>query len=241
MKVKVYNLKKVAILALFLLVTVFIVVYFRLYDLTNIRRIVSSYGKWAPAFFMLLCVIRPIILLPIGLFSVLGGLLFGYWIGTVYTIVGSTVGSVIAYYMARYWGREWVESLLKGKMKHLDKKCRERGLTVTFLMRVIPILPCDVVSYICGFSNIKMLDYILGTFLGIIPGTFVYSYFGSSLGNMYSRQFILSVLLIVILSLIPLIVKKFSKKDISQEIGIEFEESHYNKTLDEVEKESKIV
>jgi uncharacterized membrane protein YdjX (TVP38/TMEM64 family) len=86
-----------------------------------------------------------------------------------------------------------------------------------------------------------MLDYILGTFLGIIPGTFVYSYFGSSLGNMYSKQFIGSVLLLVMLSLIPLIFKKFSKKDISQEIGIEFEESQYNSFNDEDDKESKIV
>lgn len=161
--------------------------------------------------------------MPIGLFSVLGGILFGTVKGTAYTVAGSTIGSIIAYYMARYWGREWVEGLLKGKLKKLDNKCKEKGFTITFLMRVIPILPCDVVSYICGLSDIGIFKYIAGTILGIIPGTFIYSNFGSSLHNIYSWQFVFSIIFLILLSVIPIVIKKFYNKDLTEEVGIEFE------------------
>ncbi|QCX32426.1 TVP38/TMEM64 family protein [Caloramator sp. E03] len=217
------SIKKLITLSIFLLLIIALVVYLRLYDIKNVEKIVESYGKFAPFIFLILCIIRPIILLPIGLFSVLGGILFGTVKGTAYTVAGSTIGSIIAYYMARYWGREWVEGLLKGKLKKLDNKCKEKGFTITFLMRVIPILPCDVVSYICGLSDIGIFKYIAGTILGIIPGTFIYSNFGSSLHNIYSWQFVFSIIFLILLSVIPIVIKKFYNKDLTEEVGIEFE------------------
>lgn len=234
---KEYNTKKFISIIGFIVFVIIIVFYFRLYDLKNVKMLVSSYGKAAPFIFLILCTIRPILLLPIGLFSVLGGILFGAILGTVYTVVGGTIGSIIAYYMARYWGRDWIEALLKGKIKKIDKKCEENGFIVTFLMRVIPILPCDVVSYICGLSNIKIWEYIVGTFLGIIPGTFVYSYFGSSLDNIYSKQFILSVVFLILLSVLPFIIKKFNVS--TKNLGIEVNESEEN--IDMSKKDDKII
>lgn len=218
------NDRKFISIIVFIASAVIIVVYYRLYDLSAVRNIVSSTGKWAPFVFIILCVVRPIVILPIGLFSVLGGLLFGAFTGTVYTIVGSTIGSVIAYYLAKLWGREWVESLLKGKFQRLDEHCRNKGFSVTFIMRVVPILPCDVVSYICGLSEIRLTHFILGTFLGIIPGTFIYSYFGNSLNNLYSKQFIISVILLLLLSILPFFLRKKSNNNLNHDIGIDFEE-----------------
>lgn len=223
------NARKIISIVIFIASAAIIVVHYRLYDLAEVTRIVSSTGKWAPMIFMVFCIIRPIVILPIGLFSVLGGLMFGAAIGTIYTVIGSTIGSVIAYYLAKLWGREWVEGFLKGKFKSLDDHCKNKGFTVTFLMRVIPILPCDVVSYIGGLSEIKLTDFILGTFLGIIPGTFIYSYFGNSLNNLYSRQFIISVILLLILSIIPIFLKKSSKKDLVREIGLDFDDDSKKK------------
>ena len=220
MELKNEDKKRIIILGIFIVLVISIVVYFKLYNVSNVRAIVSSCGKLAPLIFLALCILRPIILLPVGLFSVLGGIMFGSFIGGTYTILGSTIGSIMAYYMAKYWGRDFIEKLMHNKMKKLDKSCKERGFLVTFLMRVIPILPCDVVSYICGLSNIKMLDFVLGTFVGIIPGTYIYSYFGSSLKNVYSKEFIISILLLILLSILPIIIKKFYKKEISEDIGL---------------------
>lgn len=219
------NIKRIGAVIIFIISAFIFVMYFKLYDFSRVREIVSSTGSWAPFVFTVFCVIRPIVILPIGLFSVLGGVMFGAFWGTVYTILGSTIGSVIAYYMARYWGKDWVEGFLKGNMTKLDEHCREKGFVVTFLMRVIPILPCDVVSYICGLSEIKLKDFVLGTFLGIIPGTFIYSYFGNSLNNMYSKQFIISIILLLLLSLLPLIIKKTSKKDIIHDMGVDLDKN----------------
>lgn len=232
MELKSEDKKRIIILGIFIVLVISIVVHYKLYNVSNVRAIVASYGKLAPVIFLALCIIRPVILLPVGLFSVLGGIMFGSFMGGVYTILGSTVGSIMAYYIARYLGRDFIENLMHDKMKKLDVKCREKGFLVTFLMRVIPILPCDVVSYICGLSNIKMFDFVMGTFIGIIPGTFIYSYFGSSLKNVYSKEFIISIVLLILLSLIPLIIKKFYKNEISEDIGLENEEGAKDENSD---------
>ncbi|WDC83892.1 VTT domain-containing protein [Caloramator sp. mosi_1] len=84
-------------------------------------------------------------------------------------------------------------------------------------MRVIPILPCDFVSYICGLSRVNIIKYTIASFIGIIPGTYVYSLFGSSLNNVYSKQFIFSIFMIILLSSIPFILRRKQKGKKSDE------------------------
>ncbi|MCX7694575.1 MAG: TVP38/TMEM64 family protein [Caloramator sp.] len=199
------NLKFIILTSFLTLITI-IVIKFHLYNLNDVKLLVTSYGKLAPFIFFLLCILRPILLLPIGLFSVLGGILFGSVKGTVLTVLGSTVGSIIAYYISWFLGADFFERYFGDKIKKYSFDERN-AFKITFLMRVIPILPCDVVSYICGLSRINIIKYTLASFLGIIPGTFIYSNFGSSLNNIYSRQFIFSVVMIILLSLIPLLLK----------------------------------
>jgi uncharacterized membrane protein YdjX (TVP38/TMEM64 family) len=211
---------KFIILAVFLSLITIIVVKFHLYSLNDVKNMVTSYGKLAPFIFFLLCVLRPILLLPIGLFSVLGGILFGSIKGTILTVIGSTVGSIIAYYISWFLGSDFFQRYFGDKIEKysFDEK---NAFKITFLMRVIPILPCDVVSYICGLSKINIIKYTLASFLGIIPGTFVYSNFGSSLNNVYSKQFIFSVVMIIFLSLIPVLIKVKQKSNKSNEKIIE--------------------
>ncbi|KRQ86796.1 TVP38/TMEM64 family inner membrane protein YdjZ [Caloramator mitchellensis] len=214
------SFKKLAVLLLFFIAMVSFIIHYKIYNMANLKSYVLSFGNTAPVIFLVLCTVRPLILLPVGIFSALGGLLFGAFVGTLYTLIGSIIGSVIAYYLARFFGKDLVEKLLNGKYKRLGKKSREHGFYVTFMLRVVPILPFDAVSYICGLSDISMKDYLLGTILGIIPGTFIYSYFGSSLKNVMSKEFFIAILLLVCLALIPLLYKKISKNNLDD---IDFE------------------
>lgn len=205
---KINKIKNIIFL-IFIILMISIVVYFKLYDLNNVKQIIVSKGRLAPIIFFILCVLRPILLLPIGLFSVLGGIMFGAIEGTILTVIASVIGSVIAYYIALVLGADFFTNYLGKSISKYNLE-NKNAFKVTFLMRVIPILPCDFVSYVCGLSKINLFKYILGTFLGIIPGTYIYSYFGSSLNNVYSKQFVFSIIMLVILTVIPIIVKKKS-------------------------------
>lgn len=205
------NINKIKniIFLVFIIVIVSIVVYLKLYDLNNVKQIIASKGTLAPLIFFILCILRPILLLPIGLFSVLGGIMFGSIEGTILTVIASVIGSIIAYYIAYFLGADFFYVYF-GKSINKYNLDNKNAFKVTFLMRVIPILPCDFVSYICGLSKINLFKYTIGTFLGIIPGTYVYSCFGSSLNNIYSRQFVFSIIMLIILSIIPFLIKKRS-------------------------------
>lgn len=172
---KINKIKNIIFLS-FIILMISMVVYFKLYNLNNVQQIISSKGRLAPIIFFILCILRPIMLLPIGLFSVLGGIMFGAIKGTILTVLASVIGSVIAYYIALFLGADFFVSYF-GKSINKYNLENKNAFKITFLMRVIPILPCDFVSYICGLSKINLFKYILGTFLGIIPGTYIYSSF----------------------------------------------------------------
>ncbi|GFR36266.1 TVP38/TMEM64 family protein [Thermobrachium celere] len=214
------NKYKFYVMGIFLLCIIVLVVKFQLYNITIVRKYVLSYGKLAPFIFFVLCILRPILLLPIGLFSVLGGILFGPIKGTFITVLGSTIGSLIAYYISWFLGADFFKEFFGDIIEkyYFDDK---NAFKITFVMRVVPILPCDFVSYICGLSKINVIKYTIASFLGIIPGTFIYSYFGHSLNNIYSKEFIFSIVMIVILTIIPILIKHYKKKDEYMDVEID--------------------
>ncbi|MDD3839287.1 MAG: TVP38/TMEM64 family protein [Clostridia bacterium] len=182
------------------------------FEVDNLKKFLNSFGPWAPLIFILLCTLRPLLLLPVGIFSILGGILFGYALGTIYTSIGVTLGSFIAYWLAQKLGKDFVDKILKGKLKTFNDNSEKHGFKIILLMRVIPVLPVDVISYGAGLSNITFKDFAFGTLVGILPGTFVYSYFGSSIRNFSKSKLILAIAMIGLLVAVPIIFKDYVKK-----------------------------
>jgi uncharacterized membrane protein YdjX (TVP38/TMEM64 family) len=175
----------------------------------QLRATVLSYGSLAPILYLLIYSIAPMFFVHGWIITVAGGLAFGAVWGTVLTVVGATVGATLAFIVSRFLGREFVARVLKGKFKSLDDQAAAHGFQVIFFLRLIPLVPFNVLDYVAGISKISLRDYILGTFLGIIPGTFAYVYLGSALTNIYSWQFASAVGLLVLLSLIPLLYRRW--------------------------------
>ena len=173
----------------------------------EIRTTIQSAGPMAPLLYLFIYSIGPTFFFPSWVLSIAGGLAFGPVWGTLLTLVGATTGGTVAFCVARYLGRDFVSRLLKGKLKTLDDQASTHGFKVIFLLRLIPLVPFDVLDYIAGLSKIRMRDYILGTFIGIIPGTFAYVYLGSSLIDIFSWQFAVAVGLLILLAFIPVLYK----------------------------------
>ena len=177
------------------------------------QNFIEQFGNCAPIIFLLLASILPIFLFPPGIFSVIGGLLFGFTKGAIFTITAAIIYTNIMFLLSRYFARNKIEIFLA---KHLTLKQYNRifGLNdnklATFLIicRLIPILPNSVVSYSYGLTRISFKYYFMANLIGLIPGRLIWLNFGSKLNNIWSLEFLHALLLVLLFISVGFFVTK---------------------------------
>ena len=183
---------------------------------TNVKNFILKFGVWAPIMFIIIYALRgAILVLPVGIMSLAGGLAFGKWLGTIYILLGATLGASLSFMIARYFGRQFIESfswLHKGKIKQFDDGIEKNGFRMMLFMRLIPLFQYDAVNFGAGLSKIKFRDYVLASFIGMVPGGFINAMLGSSLENIISVQFFAAIGVFILLMFIPTIYKAIKKK-----------------------------
>jgi len=140
---------------------------------------IDSLGVWGPIVYIVFYVIRPLVLFPAAVLSASAGVIWGVK-GLIYLLIGAYISAFAEFLIARYVARDSIERLLKGKAAHFDKVIEKNGFIAVLLIRLIPNLPWDVQNLGLGLTKVKFRDYILATVIGILPGSFVLVYFGSS-------------------------------------------------------------
>ena len=135
---------------------------------------------WAPVAFVLLYCLFNVILVPATILSLTAGVVWGWLTGGLIVLAASTVASAIPYFIARS-GAPWVEEKVRRRAGNLYEKLRREGFTTLLLMRLVPIIPYNVLNYAAGLAAIRPRDYILATFLGTIPGIFIFTYLADSI------------------------------------------------------------
>ena len=177
------------------------------------QNFIGQFGDYAPIIFLLLASILPIFLFPPGIFSVIGGLLFGFTKGAILTIIAAIIYTNIMFLLSRYFARNKIENFLEKRLT-LKQFNRIFGLKdnklATFLIicRLIPILPNSIVSYSYGLTRISFKHYFIANLIGLIPGRLIWLNFGSKLNNIWSLEFLTAAVLIVAFIGIGAIVAK---------------------------------
>lgn len=177
------------------------------------QNFIEQFGDYAPIIFLLLASILPILLFPPGIFSVIGGLLFGFTKGAILTIIAAIIYTNIMFLLSRYFARNKIENFLEKRLT-LKQYNRIFGLNdnklATFLVicRLIPILPNSVVSYSYGLTRISFKHYFIANLIGLIPGRLIWLNFGSKLNNIWSLEFLMAAILIIAFIGIGAIVAK---------------------------------
>ena len=189
--------------------------YLDIFAFTNpseIRDYVLSYGDFAPLVFIILFTIVPLTLFPDALLAIAGGLIFGLYEGSIYIMIGAMCGATLSFYISRFYG-SWLKDKLKNeKLIDIDKNIQKNGFLIIFLLRLVPLVPFDIISYSAGFSSIKYKDFILATFIGIIPGVVVYANIGAESLNFGTNSFYLSIAFLLGLVVVSMMFKKKVKK-----------------------------
>ncbi|MBZ0107581.1 MAG: TVP38/TMEM64 family protein [Candidatus Scalindua rubra] len=173
---------------------------------------------WGPVGFIIIYGIGCVFALPGSLLTLCGGAIFGVAWGSFYNILASNLGATLAFLMARYFGRDFVARLMKGRIDSFDEKVADNGFRFIFTLRLIPLVPFNGLNFGSGLSRIKYRDYLLGSVLGMIPGTFIYTYFADALlsgvtgsGKKAMTNLIIASVLLILISFTPTIYKKLKK------------------------------
>ena len=122
---------------------------------TKVMGLVESFGVFGPIMYMLLYALLTMVLFPGVILTFVGAVLFGTIMGTAYTVIGATIGAVGGFFVAKLLGRSFVEQIIKGNVKKWDKKLERNGFKTMLLLRLIPLVPFNVLNFAPGLTRIK--------------------------------------------------------------------------------------
>lgn len=140
---------------------------------------------WAPLVFIGVYVLLTVLGLPMVILTFFAGFTFGAVEGTLYVMVGANIGAIVAFDLARYLGRDFISRYIKGPFDRIDRRLRNKGFLHMLQLRLIPVIPFNMLNFAAGLSGIRKLHFALATAIGITPGTFIYVYTAASLMQVY--------------------------------------------------------
>lgn len=145
---------------------------------------VTELGVWGPVVFVAGYAVAAVALVPGSLLTLAAGAIFGLARGTLYVFAGATLGASAAFLVARYLARGAVERRLAGhpRFAALDHAVGREGRKIVFLLRLSPVFPFNLLNYALGLTRVRFADYLVAC-LGMLPGTFLYVYYGKLLGS----------------------------------------------------------
>lgn len=138
--------------------------------------------------FLSLYVALTVIGMPGTVLTTVGGVLFGLSWGTVWSVLGATLGALGAFWTARYLLQDWLHQKFRHHpaLHRLHQSVRRQPLSLVLTLRFAPISPFNLLNFLFGLTPIHWLPYTVGTFIGIIPGTIIYTWLGVSGKNAFS-------------------------------------------------------
>jgi uncharacterized membrane protein YdjX (TVP38/TMEM64 family) len=141
---------------------------------------INSFGIWGPVLYVIAYILRPLILFPAGILSASAGFIWGLK-GLIYLLIAANISSTLEFLIARSFGRILVEKYIRrSRIAGLDEKIEKHGFFTVLLVRIIPNVAWDIQNFSLGLTHVSFRDYFLATFIGIIPGSFAFVFFGSS-------------------------------------------------------------
>lgn len=185
-----------------------------LFDQKFLEQQLQQLGNWAICLFVIVYTLATVVGVPGTVLTIAGGAVFGVVWGTFWSVFGATLGAIGAFWVARYLLRDLAEKWF-GRHKYLqqfNEAVRDKPLTFVLAVRFAPICPFNLVNFLFGLTPISSVDYAIGTFFGIIPGTLAYTWLGlagkTALGGGDHLAFFLALGFLTLLSVLPILAKK---------------------------------
>ena len=182
----------------------------------SLRGFLEQVGLWAPVVYMAVYAAGVCLFLPGTLLTGLGAAIFGAYWGFLYVWIGAMLGASAAFWIGRTLGREFAASLIGDRLKKYDDAIERNGFATVLYLRLV-YFPFTPMNFGMGLTKVRFRDYFFGTALGIIVGTFIFTFFVGTLkevwasgnwGDLVSFKVFFSVGLFVFSFFIPKLIKR---------------------------------
>jgi uncharacterized membrane protein YdjX (TVP38/TMEM64 family) len=149
--------------------------------LTNALNWVEQLGPMGPALFILIYIAACVLFIPGSALTLGAGAIFGVARGSIIVSVGSTLGATAAFLVGRYIARDWIARKIEKNEKFaaIDQAVGAEGWKIVGLTRLSPVFPFSLLNYAYGLTKVSLRDYVLASWIGMMPGTVMYVYLGS--------------------------------------------------------------
>ncbi len=177
-------------------------------------------GFWEPFVYIMIYVVGVCLFLPGTLLTGIGAAIFGPYWGFLYVWIGAMGGASAAFLIGRTLGRDFAASLIGDKLKKYDVAIERNGFATVLYLR-LAYFPFTPMNFGMGLTKVRFWDYFSGTGLGIIVGTFIFTFFIGTLkevwvsGNweqLISLRVFISLALFIFSLYLPKIIKKVKKE-----------------------------
>ena len=186
-----------------------------------LRAWVETSGVLAALIFMAVYIVTVALSLPgATVLSIAGGFLFGAVWGTVVVVISATLGGTVLFVIAKTTFGDALRDRAGAWLRTLEAGFREHALSYLIVLRLVPLFPFFVVNLVPAFLGVPLATFVLGTFVGIIPGSFVYTSVGAGLGSLFDAgetfsvtgvltpQIVTALVGLAMLALVPVVYKK---------------------------------
>jgi uncharacterized membrane protein YdjX (TVP38/TMEM64 family) len=147
---------------------------------------IQDLGPWGAVLFALLYTLAAVLLLPGVILTLGAGAVFGLIEGFVLVSCSATLAATAAFFVGRYLARGWVVKRIEAypRFKAIDEAVASEGWKIVGLTRLSPAFPFNLLNYAFGVTRVSPRDYILASWIGMMPGTLMYVYIGSLAGDL---------------------------------------------------------
>ena len=199
--------------------------------LTSILQWISNLGPSAPIIFVLLYVIACVCFVPGSLLTIGAGAVFGLVKGAICVSIASVIGAACSFLIGRYLAHGWIQHKLDSRpdFKAIDEAVGREGWKVVLLTRLSPLFPFTLLNYAFGLTSVTFREYVVASWIGMIPGTILYVYIGSlaeNLANVNASQrpkspaeWLLIVLGLLATIVLAVLAARIAKTSLKRKLG----------------------
>jgi uncharacterized membrane protein YdjX (TVP38/TMEM64 family) len=207
-----------------------------------LKGLVDAYAAWAILGYVLVYVCVVALSLPGGgVLTITGGLLFGVWIAAPATVVAATIGATIVFLIAKTSFGDTLRASAGPWLEKFREGFEKEGLAYMLFLRLVPF-PFWVINLVPALLGVPLRTFVIGTFIGIIPGTIAFTLLGDTLDRIVHdgkaaydacvaqngaancklafdpaqlpvKQILIALTLVGIMALVPTIVKKWRARN----------------------------
>jgi len=182
------NEKKGAIARLIVL-TAIVIALFLAAKFLPVQQWLRSFNDWVGQMglagifiFIAVYAAATVLLAPGAILTIGAGFAFGLWKGFLAVSAGATLGAALAFLVARFIARDKIEAMARRntKFQRIDNAIGQQGVKLVFLLRLSPVIPFNLSNYFYGLTGVSFWPYVLASWIGMMPGTFLYVYIGTA-------------------------------------------------------------